>query len=924
MKSTHLPATTVKTLLALAQQPHARIILVNETSFLLDAQLHAHKLISNKTFSSMQSKQWITTPQERGQQLAECALTERGKAVAASIEALKLQFQQLPLDLEFITKHVEATQLAFSALPETVPQAEEPEAEAIAPAQSEEPEATATAPHAEIKATIITGTPYNPADYPAIQTEDQRAAGTTGMYFSYTSTVCGHTIKAQYLGFFIRQKDFDEWAKIVPNHLCNDCARQLEITQESSATTSLAATTTALTPQDKQPTNRKRRTKEEIAAERKEKRAKMQADMHQTVQNLLESLKAGKSEHLLQYLAFSSKFHTYSPLNQILIAMQAPQASRVAGYAAWKNAGYQVKPGAKGIAILAPRPYTVTKSQKHKETDAEEMIVHQGITFRIVHVFDVSQLEENPDKPIPSFFISLTDDHELLYQRIAQAVREEDIELEIGDTGSAQGWSAGGHIRLKAGLDSTNRCLTLIHEFAHEKLHHNEAGRAMTTNKKECHAEAIAYVVAAHFGLDNPYSSDYLLSWGNTEKELLAELETVKDTASAIIEAIEARAEEKAPIHNQQAQTCHYCQQPAAQDAQIINDVIVCATCIAQELATIHPDELESPTPTDPEPEPPTPTPAGGPTESTESHEERQIEEPETMQETESQAKPETGTRQAEAPEQTSTTSQTEAAAASAAPVPEATETTRQSKRQRRAEAKKQGAHRVSLCWQSDAYTVSDEGYQKIEAIIKEYATCHRCEQLYTAERPNVAGNICLTCFLQHSGRNHGLTYVGPGETRADGYPSYLFIDRTGRIYISDPGPSRSEDARESYTDTLKYWSFRVPEYIEKNGQRIEIKGAYWSIYGDPRKSVVITHVWDTYPDKAEAFYLVSKTAKMTQINKRKASHRALFVEARKRLEATKKNGKYYIGEESYNYINEWHEHRMIAQMLDENPYLWP
>ena len=126
MKSTHLPATTVKTLLALAQQPHARIILVNETSFLLDAQLHAHKLISNKTFSSMQSKQWITTPQERGQQLAECALTERGKAVAASIEALKLQFQQLPLDLEFITKHVEATQLAFSALPETVPQAEEP------------------------------------------------------------------------------------------------------------------------------------------------------------------------------------------------------------------------------------------------------------------------------------------------------------------------------------------------------------------------------------------------------------------------------------------------------------------------------------------------------------------------------------------------------------------------------------------------------------------------------------------------------------------------------------------------------------------------------------------------------------------------------------------------------------------------------
>ena len=62
----------------------------------------------------------------------------------------------------------------------------------------------------------------------------------------------------------------------------------------------------------------------------------------------------------------------------------------------------------------------------------------------------------------------------------------------------------------------------------------------MTANKRELHAEAISYVVSHHFGIRNPFSSDYLQNWGNTEKELLAELETIKTTASAIIEQIEA------------------------------------------------------------------------------------------------------------------------------------------------------------------------------------------------------------------------------------------------------------------------------------------------------------------------------------------------------------------------------------------------
>jgi hypothetical protein len=277
---------------------------------------------------------------------------------------------------------------------------------------------------------------------------------------------------------------------------------------------------------------------EEAKAARAAKRAAVQKDMQQAVSTLLAEIKAGKTDRLLNYLKFAAKFHKYSPLNQMLIAEQAPNATHVAGYSQWKKMGYQVKKGAKGIAIIAPRPYG--KAVMKNEETGEETITYLGVTFTIAHVFDASQLEARPDKPIPSFFTPLADDQEALSTAIVHAIQQDGIKLETGATGRAQGYSTGGTIRLKSGLDSTSRVLTLIHEWAHEKLHHTPQGRALSASKRELHAEAISYVVAHHFGIHNPFSSDYLQSWGNTERELLAELETIKTTASVIIEQIEA------------------------------------------------------------------------------------------------------------------------------------------------------------------------------------------------------------------------------------------------------------------------------------------------------------------------------------------------------------------------------------------------
>jgi len=78
----------------------------------------------------------------------------------------------------------------------------------------------------------------------------------------------------------------------------------------------------------------------------------------QGVQNLLSEMQQGKSERLEKYLAFVSRFHRYSLNNQLLIWMQCPNATQVAGYRTWQEMGYQVRRGEKGIRIQAPRPFT--------------------------------------------------------------------------------------------------------------------------------------------------------------------------------------------------------------------------------------------------------------------------------------------------------------------------------------------------------------------------------------------------------------------------------------------------------------------------------------------------------------------------------------------------------------------------------------
>lgn len=260
-------------------------------------------------------------------------------------------------------------------------------------------------------------------------------------------------------------------------------------------------------------------------------RDKLYTQVDGGIRALLTEMQQGKSERLAQYLEFSARFYRYSIYNQMLIYLQRPNATFVAGYHKWQEMGYQVAKGEKGIRILAPRPYRVTDEETHEERET--------IYFTTVSVFDASQLADLDERPLPLFFKKLEDNQQDLCAQLEQAMQQDGIQVGESELGLTQGYSAKGRVRMREGLDSTSKVLTLLHEYAHELLHWSVEGKAQAPKVKECHAEAVSFIVSHFYGVHNPFSADYLQHWGNTPQDLLAELEIVRRTAARIISRLE-------------------------------------------------------------------------------------------------------------------------------------------------------------------------------------------------------------------------------------------------------------------------------------------------------------------------------------------------------------------------------------------------
>lgn len=290
----------------------------------------------------------------------------------------------------------------------------------------------------------------------------------------------------------------------------------------------------------------------------------------QRVQELTNKLEQGlqdlfNSDSYCNYLSTMSKFHNYSFNNTLLIAMQKPDATLVAGYKAWqKNFERHVNKGEKAIRILAPAPYKIKEERDKIDPVTQELLLDKDgnpqkeeveITipaFRAVSVFDVAQTD---GKPIPELAAKeLLSDVEG-YQdmiRAVEAISPVPIELEE-IAGDSKGYydREAKRIAVQENMSESQTLKTMIHEVAHSKLHSKEVEQdeqmKKDRNTKEVEAESIAYTVCQHFGIDtSDYSFGYIAGWssGRDTKELRSSMDTIRRTASELITGIEEQLQE--------------------------------------------------------------------------------------------------------------------------------------------------------------------------------------------------------------------------------------------------------------------------------------------------------------------------------------------------------------------------------------------
>lgn len=271
------------------------------------------------------------------------------------------------------------------------------------------------------------------------------------------------------------------------------------------------------------------------------------------------------SENYTEYLKVMSQFHDYSFNNTLLIAMQRPEATLVAGYHAWqKKFERHVKKGEKGIQIIAPAPIRekeevekidpVTNEPILKENGQPEteIITHVIPRFRVTTVFDVSQTD---GKPLPEFGIedltASVENYEAFMQAITSVspvpIRYDEIE------GESHGYYhlVDKEIVIQSGMSESQTMKTAIHEVSHAKLHDREIMEELGIQKdkltREVEAESIAYCVCQYFGLDtSEYSFPYIGSWssGKDMRELRSSMDTIRKTAGEFIDSMTAQLQE--------------------------------------------------------------------------------------------------------------------------------------------------------------------------------------------------------------------------------------------------------------------------------------------------------------------------------------------------------------------------------------------
>ena len=302
-----------------------------------------------------------------------------------------------------------------------------------------------------------------------------------------------------------------------------------------------------------------------IMADKPTNRERLQqitAGIEQGIKELFES------EKYMRYLSVMSRFHRYSVNNTMLIYMQKPDATLVAGYNKWKNQFERhVKRGEHGITIIAPTPFKKKIEEQKLDPDTKAPILDaEGKAvmeereveipmFRPVKVFDVSQTD---GKPLPELASTLSGNVQN-YEAFMEALRRSaPVPLYVEPmAANMDGYFSPDQqrIAIRAGMSEVQTVSAAVHEIAHSKLHNyakaqEEAARAgdkeppkkKDRNTEEVEAESISYAVCQYYGIQTGENSfGYIANWsqGKELPELRASLETINKTAGELINDID-------------------------------------------------------------------------------------------------------------------------------------------------------------------------------------------------------------------------------------------------------------------------------------------------------------------------------------------------------------------------------------------------
>lgn len=285
----------------------------------------------------------------------------------------------------------------------------------------------------------------------------------------------------------------------------------------------------------------------------KEKRQKSLKELTEQLEQSIRSFMDG--DRYKEFLGKMSRFHRYSLNNQILIAVQKPEATLCASYTTWKKQGRYVKKGEKGIRILCPAPYKVQALENEKDPETgKDRLMKDGKpyqkkvevvvpAYKVGYTYDISQTDGEKLPELVSILEGSLDNSQKVLR---------DVLLEISPVpvffrpvpGNANGFydRKEREIVVDERLPEMQALKTLIHEMGHAILHNAENKVQADSATREVQAESVAYIVCQHFGIDtSEYSFGYISGWSSKRDvpELRMSLDIIRTTANDIIGQVE-------------------------------------------------------------------------------------------------------------------------------------------------------------------------------------------------------------------------------------------------------------------------------------------------------------------------------------------------------------------------------------------------